>query len=739
MPHKKQELQVNGLFTILTTGKAIVIIFFVGFLTHLNIIHNGFIGDDDMQILNNPVIHSLANIPRLFLQGTFYTGVLNAGGLYYKPLMSSTFTLLFVLFGPHALPFHIFQLFLFIVNAVLLFLILLYFFNPIISLFLVLVFIVHPINSENAAYISDFQDILFFFFGSIAFYLELKLKKSGKKILLVALFLLLSLFSKESGSLFIATVIGCEVFLYRKTLGYTLLASTIVLIVYGFFRVMLAHLLFQTNAVVVMQAPLATRLYSVPSVILYYLKNTLIPSDHAVLQMGLMTPQSFPIFLLSLLVITNILGALLLIGRFVYKRHRNSFQAYLLFVFIFVIGLLFHSQLLFPLDFIAADRWFYFPFVGLLGIIGVLIQAYAKKLSSLPYAARLLVVLVVLFGLSIQSVHRNTLFQNNLTLLSHDVKIQPDNATLVSNLGYTYLQNGNNNEAITYLLKAEKLDPKNAMIWNELGNYYYLTGEEDKAGDAFKNALAYDSTNYQTYQNYAIFLFLYRDPKEAEKLILQGLQLFPTNAVLWRLYSLTEYRLGAGQTALSAAKQAFAFDPNAITRAVLARLSENMALDIQVYQSDNHRLFQVCPPECMPHGDPVNQQNQVVDTVFSSSGMNLTFKFPYNLRIAQLSPQLLSISASGNTGKSSALLIYASTFSGDVNQVPLPYIQKGTIQASTALPLQSFHAQQLNYSDGTAIIVLVKNKQFIALRIPQDSRLYEQAITDIINSIALVK
>ena len=55
----------------LANWQAILIIVLLGAAVFLRSIHNPFMGDDSLQVVNNPVIHSLSNI-RLFFEKRRY-------------------------------------------------------------------------------------------------------------------------------------------------------------------------------------------------------------------------------------------------------------------------------------------------------------------------------------------------------------------------------------------------------------------------------------------------------------------------------------------------------------------------------------------------------------------------------------------------------------------------------------------------------------------------------------------
>src|SRR5665213_1777591 len=187
----------------ITSWQAGLIIAVLGFAFYFTGLTNSFQGDDVYQIVNNVPVHSITHIKLFFEGGTFYNGhgLAPLSGVYFRPLMMTVFSLLYTLFGPHPIYFHLFQLALCIGSSIILYLFFRYSFKPALALSLSLVFLLHPLNSQVAYAIPSMQDALFFFFGILALYLLLRLK-SVRSLLLVAACLFLSLLSKESGLLF---------------------------------------------------------------------------------------------------------------------------------------------------------------------------------------------------------------------------------------------------------------------------------------------------------------------------------------------------------------------------------------------------------------------------------------------------------------------------------------------------------------------------------------------------------
>ncbi|MBI4009241.1 glycosyltransferase family 39 protein, partial [Candidatus Roizmanbacteria bacterium] len=189
------------------SSKYLFFLIIISFLVYFNSIFNGFVWDDEEQIVNNSFVHSIVNIPTFFKNSTFNpAGAEKLPGLYYKPLMTSLFSIIYSLFGPHPFYFHSIQIILHIINSILVFLIFKHLLKKEkLSLFLSLIFLLHPINSETVLYISALQDILFFLFGSLALLIITK-KTTIQYVLISSTLLLFSLLSKETAVLFVITV-----------------------------------------------------------------------------------------------------------------------------------------------------------------------------------------------------------------------------------------------------------------------------------------------------------------------------------------------------------------------------------------------------------------------------------------------------------------------------------------------------------------------------------------------------
>ncbi len=182
------------------TWQVAAVILVLGFVVFFTGLSGGFQGDDNLQIVDNVPVHSLGNLPEFFSSSTFWNGE-SLVGSFYRPIMTTTFSFIYSVFGANPTAFHIVQLLLYMAGAFVLFLFLKSFFKPALALLVALLFLVHPINSQAVFAIPSMQEPLFFLFGILAL-LTLSKAQTIKGFSIAALFLLLSMLSKESGIVF---------------------------------------------------------------------------------------------------------------------------------------------------------------------------------------------------------------------------------------------------------------------------------------------------------------------------------------------------------------------------------------------------------------------------------------------------------------------------------------------------------------------------------------------------------
>jgi len=150
------------------------LLFLLAVLPYLNTLRNGFVYDDDAQVLHNPYIRDFKHLREIFTSEVLsYQGVGTAAN-YYRPLMNFGYLLCFRLFGPRAWGFHLVNMLLNGLVVVLLFAVTKRMFrNSTLAFVAAGLFALHPIHTESVNWIAAVTDLELTFFYLLTFRLYL--------------------------------------------------------------------------------------------------------------------------------------------------------------------------------------------------------------------------------------------------------------------------------------------------------------------------------------------------------------------------------------------------------------------------------------------------------------------------------------------------------------------------------------------------------------------------------------
>jgi tetratricopeptide (TPR) repeat protein len=582
MNENEEEFSIKSWFVPFTTTKAVTFIVLIGFLIYINSLFGGFIWDDKTYIISNSTVH-VGNLIAAFKGNLF-----NTGG-QYRPIPATYFSILYSLFGNVSFFYHFVQVLIHITNAILLLFFFKKFFSNEIAAFISFIFLIHPIQVESVAYIAATGNPLFFLFGMLALLLSMKEKNSVKNSIVVSILLLVSFLTKETGVLFLFLILLYK-FLYKnKELFNYIAIGSVALLFYFFIRFFVGGIFFtKLELLPIARLGFFERLTNVPSIIYYYLKTFFFPAKLAIDQQWVIASVSLRSFFLPLLIDIIFFAGVMLLGVRLYLTQKKSYKVFIFFLFSFVVGLLMHSQI-FPLDLTVADRWFYFPIFGLLGIIGVFLKNLkpTKRIFyGLGYGA---VALLILF-LSIRTIVRNTNWSDAITLYTHDVRIE-DNWDIENNLGFEYKNIGNQSEALAHYLKSIELFPFESNILNA-GIVYANMGNLIKAKEYYYKAISakhFSLTSHKhslnSYQNLGQLLLLTDKPKVAYQFLLEALKDYPDSWQLWDNLAISQYWMKDESNALISATRAKSIQSNELTNYIYEKISNK--LPIKMYRIKN--------------------------------------------------------------------------------------------------------------------------------------------------------
>ncbi len=571
----EEEFSLKGYFIPFTSVKAIIFIVLIGFAVFFNSFFNGFVGDDWGQIVDNVPVHSLQNTFSFFTKSTFYVNGAGSFGAYYKPFMLVIYSVLYTFFGQTAFFYHLVQSSIHIANACLLFIFFKYFFDRKLSFFLSLTFLVHPINSEAVYYVACMQEVLFFLFGIIAI-LVMNKKSNIRNTLIIGILWFFSLLSKETGTLFIV-ISSLYNHLFKKTYSIYGVAG-VVLVSYMLLRVSAVGFNLSKNEMyLTANSTFSERLISIPKIVFFYLYSFMSPFNRTIQQSWVVREVDLKNFYSPLIADLTFLLALTLLAVYFYKKNTKIFREYIFFFIWFLLGLTLHLQII-PLDAVVSDRWFYFPIVGLIGIIGVLLS-YFWEVTKTDLIKKIFIIISisVVILLMYLSFMRGFDFRNDFTLCSHDINIDQKNYVLELCLGNEYRKLKQFDIARTHFKKSISFFPKYYIAMYYLGLSYSDQNNYKEAIKYFRQTLDNNNWGYGADQ-LATLLSYHGGYKEAKTVATENLEKQPRNAQLWYALALSDYQLGDKEKALSAAKNAYLIAPNNLTKQLYEGIQEGLPL-----------------------------------------------------------------------------------------------------------------------------------------------------------------
>jgi hypothetical protein len=544
----------------LSTIIACLIVVIVGFAAYAGGLTSPFQGDDATQIVNNPLVHSISNIKSFFGGGTFYSGATASDKLTgnFRPLMTTTFSVLYTLFGAHPLPFHLVQLLFAIGSAILVYLIFCYTFNPTVSLLLTLVFLVHPINSQVVYAIPSMQDVLCMFFGLLALWTLLRFS-SRKSMGLVAVSLFLSLLAKESGVLFVA--IGLLYLFWFDRRRFRLFAGMTTVPVGLWLGLRMNAVGFGEHLMVapIDKLSLTDRLMNLPAVMQFYITKLIFPWKLASGYYWAYPTFSIRHVLLPLVVDLAVIG-IGIYGAFAIRRRldRAYFISYIFFAVWAVAGLLAYAQIV-PLDETASETWFYFPMVGVLGMIGLVLLAYRPRIQPRWYYAAAALALVC-FGL--RTMTRGFDYHDEHRLLTSDVSVSKEDWPGYNRLANLASAKGDYSGARTYAERSIHIFPADTNYQN-LG--FALLNLHDYSGaiQAYQQGLQYGD-DLNIYQSLGALTIIYGTYTPNKQFLLGALQKYPRDSTLWSRLAVLEaayYQTDEAKTDIATAAQYGSVNP----------------------------------------------------------------------------------------------------------------------------------------------------------------------------------
>jgi tetratricopeptide (TPR) repeat protein len=487
---------------------AIIIIVLLSTGIYLNTLSCPFYYDDISNIVENPLIRELKNIPKFFSYNQF-TGK-------FRAIPAVTFAFDYYFSNKSPIRFHITNILFHTVNGILVYIILLELFGLIkknvkirLSLFISLLFISNPIQTNVVNYIVQRNGELATFFYLLAFFLFIKgrLLSGFTKVFFYTgsvFFFFCSSWSKEIGFTF-PIMIAIFEFIFmckdKKMLLNRLAIFSVFFIPYTIYILFF----FRGNGIIrEVQSGLWgpwQNLLTQANVIIEYIKLLILP-----LPGRLNIDHDFKLaeFIFEYPTFVSIITILSLIVLAIYLVRKEKIASFaILWFFITLIP----TSSIIPLWEIIAEYRLYLPGFGFYLLLGLTIDyviIYLRKKNKKGFnwdKIRCFVFVGIVFFYSMGTYQRIFVWKDELTLWEDAVSKSPKKPKARNNLGNAYYNKGLYKEAIREYKRAVFLFPDWEKPYNNLGNVYAFQRLYTEAIEKYKESIKINPNFAKAYNN----------------------------------------------------------------------------------------------------------------------------------------------------------------------------------------------------------------------------------------------
>jgi len=508
-------------------------------LAFVNSLDGQFVYDDRLQVLKNPTINSLANIPRMFTQGVWQ--FLNEGdksvvGPYYRPLFNIALIINHALFGLNVFGWHLFSIALHLVVVFLVYCLAREWkLSFEVSAAAALLFGLHPVHSESVAWVAALPDPLaaVFVLSSLLLYERYYYGQLSKTIVLsasVALALMAAL-SKEVAVVFPVYLVAREL-LEGRGEGFGRLVTRVVQRTGPYFAAMVGYVAMRYYVLGFLRydepkslgIPGIQVLITIPSILLRYARMLLIPYplaviyDHTYVQSAMDVRFWVPALAIAVLVA----GALWLV------RSSPVGGRALAFMIVFLLPVL-NLKAFRQEESLLHDRYLYLPSIGFCILVAMGIDWISARFAERRrqvFAGAAVLLGTILLGLTF---YQNFSWQSENAMTENAMKTAPRWPFLHNYIGAYYAEQRRFAEAERAYVAAIDIDGKYYDSHSNLGDIYREQGKLSDAERCYLNAIAYGAPYADTHYNLGVTYIGEGRFADAEQMLRRALDIQPVH------------------------------------------------------------------------------------------------------------------------------------------------------------------------------------------------------------------
>jgi len=510
----KNQIQSDTSF-LMSNNVQIFILTLLAFVLYARTLDYKFVRfDDNILIVDNfKFISNPSNIFKAFNQDVFQvSGCYSKQKNFYRPMLTVSFMLDAVIAGISTKFFHFMNILYHLIVCVLLLQFLKQLkINPLSSFFLSLLFGLHPIVTQAVAWIPGRNDSLLTIFV-LASFITLQLYSESKKrnkLLLHFLFFTCALFIKENALFVFPLAIFYRYFL----LNLRSLKDNLQFIA-GYVLIIILWLIMRHNA---LSGAEEIQNYSsyfndfISGLPLYvqYISKSFIPY-----QLSVMSTVKDTNYIIGGIVIS----AIVLLIYFSKTKHWNYILFGLLWFFVFLTPSLlsaFKGGL---------EHRVYLPLIGFIILLGRL--HYFENLSiKQTRSVSILFAITILFFIITSA--RLSAFSGSVAFWESAIETSEHSSLGNLNLGKTFEEEGNYNQALTLYLDGINRDSTQYMLYNNLAGLYLTLGDTTKAMKALSKEIHNHPENPFPY---IVLGSIYKNQKQLNTAVVYWKKSITTNA-----------------------------------------------------------------------------------------------------------------------------------------------------------------------------------------------------------------
>lgn len=516
--------------------------------------HGDWLWDDNLYITENAITQSPLGLWSIWFEP--------GRQLDYYPIKSSVQWLQWRLWGMDTLGYHLTNLFLHLLSALLVWR-LLSKFGLRLAWLGGLIFAIHPVQVESVAWIAELKNTLSLppFLLAICFWMDYDERGKAKDYWLALGLFLVAMLCKTTMVMF-PVIILLYAWWKRRQVGRNDLKASapffLVSLVLGLLTLWLQHTEnYEAGEIPVPLGGLFSRLACAGLSLSFYFSQSFLPVGLMPVYPRWVVDPPSPLQFLP----WPVLGGLI----FYLWTKRQGWGRHALLGLGFFTVFLAPFLGLNPISYMnftwVMDHFLYLPIIGLIGLaVAALGQIDTRLYASLrPYG--MVLVAAILALLADESRGYAKLFIDQETLWSDTLAKDPNCWIAHNLLGYALFQKGQADEAIFQFRRAVEIAPDLAQTHDNLGNALSQKGRVDEAITEYRKALEINPNLAQTYNNLGLALFQKGQVAEAMVQYQKALAIAPNNVQADNNLANALFQNGQVVEAIAEYRQALALDP----------------------------------------------------------------------------------------------------------------------------------------------------------------------------------